>query len=80
MCRSIAITRTMSVNSTAPAILFCLLASIPLLAPHGHGHPHTAPGARTAYQLLGANPAREVKIAVRSIVAVITTPFGQMSR
>ncbi len=75
MCRSIAITKTATVNKT-PAILFCLLAAIPLLAPHGHDHPHTA-GSRTAFQLLGSNPAREVKIAVRSLVAVVTIPFGQ---
>jgi hypothetical protein len=75
MRRSIAIART-DRASNAPALLFCLLAAIPLLAPHGHDHAHSAPGARTAFQLLGSNPSREVKIAVRSLIAVITVPFA----
>jgi hypothetical protein len=74
MCRSIAIARTASTSRT-PAILVCLLAAIPVLAPHDATQAHTAPGARTAFQLLGFNPARDVKIAVRSMVAVITMPY-----
>lgn len=76
MCRPIAIARPISAKS-APAILFCLLASIPMLAPHATSHSHSAPGVRTAIQLLGSNPAREVKVAVRTMVAVITMPYVQ---
>lgn len=76
MCRTIAITKN-APTSRATAMLFCLLAAVPLLVPHGRHQPHTAPGARTAFQLLGSSPSREVKIAVRSHVAVVTVPFTQ---
>jgi hypothetical protein len=46
------------------SLLVCALAALPLLAPRS-ASAAPPPGARVAYQLLGANPGREQRLAAR---------------
>ncbi len=64
-------------ESFAPAMAFvlCALAAIPLLAKHDDAHP--TPGARNAFQLLSSKPDREISIAIRSQILVVTVPEQQ---